>query len=94
MYIAPPFGPLHANIPIAHMGDDKDGDPMWNIKNAVCDKPGHYRGTVMEEDNLPVNPTRHGSGRFHDVWQPSDGKFGHCPQEETSSFMIGSELME
>ena len=88
MLFVPPFGPLHAHVGVAHMGDDVNGENMWGLKNMVCDKPGQYNGKPLDKNNLPMNPTRHGSGRFHDVWQPEENMWGHCPAEETSSFMI------
>ena len=84
----PPFGPLHAHVAIAHVGDDIEGMHHWAVKNLACDKPGMYDGVELDQLALPLHPDRHSSGRFHDVWDPVNKHWGNCPPQETSSFMI------
>ena len=69
VFMAPPFEPLHAHCPLAHVGPDINGDPMWAMKNIVCGRPGEN------------NPNKFGPGRYHMV---SDGENqnGHATQEE------------
>ena len=90
LFLVPPFGPLHAHINICHAGDDIQGMHNWACKNTVCDKPGMYDAEPLDPHNLPMEPTRHSSGRFHDVWDTVNKHWGHVPPQETSSFMIGT----
>ena len=69
-FLVPPFDPLHAHVPLAHVGPDINGEPMWEIKNEVCARPG---------DN---DPTKWGSGRFHMMVDPENHLHGHATQEE------------
>ena len=61
---------LHAHVPVAHVGPDINGEPMWDIKNEVCARPG-------END-----PTKWGTGRFHMEVDPENNLHGHATQEE------------
>ena len=69
VFMAPPFEPLHAHCPLAHVGPDINGDPMWAMKNIVCGRPGEN------------NPNKFGPGRYHMV-NDGDNLHGHATQQE------------
>ena len=52
------------------MGPDVEGEPMWDMKNQVCARPG---------DN---DLTKWGSGRSHMVNDHEQNLHGHATQEE------------
>ena len=68
--MVPPFDPLHAHVPLAHVGPDVDGEPMWDMKNIVCGRPGEN------------NPDKFGTGRLHMVNDPEQNLHGHATQQE------------
>ena len=77
----PPHKPMPACCPIMFMGYNVNGDFPWDMKNLVCSGKGR-----MDVDKF-------GTGRYHAVYDPEEGHYGHCPREETSSMIEGNVLM-
>ena len=69
-FVVPPLDPLDAHIDIAHAGPDNDGEPCWEVKNIISERPG--------QNDL----TRFDSGRYHMVSDAAENLHGHATQEE------------